>query len=274
MSKSIVLFDLDGTLTEARKPIGKNMITALRELARYAEIGIVTGSGMEYVREQVWPLMNDPIVKYNLHILPCNGTQYWLPPEDIEYSDFSLKYEAYMADEIGLDNFRKILKSCLELQVEMVQQHPELALNGHFIQNRGSMINWCPIGRNANDDDRANFKILDMSERVRYKYAQKLIDKLSKDDIMSVTIKLGGDTSFDIYPNGWDKTFCLRHFEATAGWNHWFVGDRCSELGNDYEIYCELNKQKRAWETAGPEETIEIIDLHLLDDITSSWFFQ
>ena len=135
------------------------------------------------------------------------------------------------------------------------------------------MINWCPIGRNANDDDRSNFKVLDITEKIRYKYTQKLIDKLRETDILNVTIKLGGDTSFDIYPNGWDKTFCLRHFERASGWTHWFVGDRCTELGNDYEIFCELNEHKRAWETSGPEETIEIIDLHVLEDIATSWFF-
>ncbi len=26
---------------------------------------------------------------------------------------------------------------------------------------------------------------------------------------MNLSVKLGGDTSFDIFPNGWDKTFAL-----------------------------------------------------------------
>ena len=33
-----ILFDVDGTLTEARQSIEKNMLLALRELARHAEI--------------------------------------------------------------------------------------------------------------------------------------------------------------------------------------------------------------------------------------------
>ena len=28
-----------------------------------------------------------------------------------------------------------------------------------------------------------------------------------------VDIKLGGETSFDIYPKGWDKTYCLKNFK-------------------------------------------------------------
>ena len=68
-----------------------------------------------------------------------------------------------------------------------------------------------------------------------------------------ITIKLGGDTSFDIYPTGWDKTYGLRHF---SGWDVWFVGDLCYENGNDLEIYESCGSQ--GFQT-GPNETVEII---------------
>jgi phosphomannomutase len=74
--------------------------------------------------------------------------------------------------------------------------------------------------------------------------------------IDEITVKLGGDTSFDIYPTGWDKTYALRHF---SGRNVWFVGDRArSPKGNDYEIFraCE----PRSFHTSGPEQTKEIVE--------------
>ena len=74
-ANTLVLFDVDGTLTEARKPITMPVIIALRELCRYAEIGFLTGSGMEYVKEQLWPAFNDSVIKNNCHILPLNGTE-------------------------------------------------------------------------------------------------------------------------------------------------------------------------------------------------------
>ena len=70
-----------------------------------------------------------------------------------------------------------------------------------------------------------------------------------------ITIKLGGDTSFDIYPSGWDKTYGLKHFN---GWDVWFVGDRCGENGNDREIYEACIGQ--SYVTEGPENTAEIIE--------------
>ena len=57
---NLVLFDVDGTLTESRRPIKTKMLKALRALARHAEIGFLTGSGLEYIKEQLWPALNDP----------------------------------------------------------------------------------------------------------------------------------------------------------------------------------------------------------------------
>ena len=81
-------------------------------------------------------------------------------------------------------------------------------------------------------------------------------------DIHDITIKLGGDTSFDIYPQGWDKRYALKHFPEES-WDVFFVGDRCSYDGNDYEIFEHLSPLGRSFETSGPDETIEIIDIHL-----------
>ena len=53
MSFPVVLFDIDGTLTEPRRVITKDVIEILNELAKLVEIGFVTGSDLEYVKEQM-----------------------------------------------------------------------------------------------------------------------------------------------------------------------------------------------------------------------------
>jgi len=127
------------------------------------------------------------------------------------------------------------------------------------------MINWCPIGRSANQKQRAFFEKIDNEDNLRGTYIKKLKNDIEKNDI-GVTVKLGGDTSFDIYPTGWDKTFALRHFD-NPDWNFWFVGDRCYPNGNDYEIFTHLAHTGRAFETSGPAETLEIIDFYILRDL-------
>jgi len=260
----LVLFDVDGTLTEARRPIEKAMLKALRELSRHAEIGFLTGSGLEYIKEQLWPALADPIIRQNCHLLPCNGTEYVIPYGDEEII-FNPMSKEYMIDSIGKKDFYKLLSVLCEYQAEVVAENHDLPLTGNFIQNRGSMINWCPIGRNAEQEDRNVFKSLDSLYGIRKKYIDKLKNYISNTE-MNITVKLGGNTSFDIFPTGWDKTFALSHFDG-PNWVFWFVGDRCSPIGNDYEIFSALKDTGRAFEVGSPEETVDIIDFHILRDL-------
>ena len=260
----LVLFDVDGTLTEARKPIQKAMLKALRELSRHAEIGFLTGSGLEYIKEQLWPALADPIIRQNCHLLPCNGTEYVIPygNEEIIFNPMS---KEYMIDSIGKNDFYKLLSILCQYQAEIVEKNHDLPLTGNFIQNRGSMINWCPIGRNAAQPDRDSFKALDKLYKIRNTYIEILKDYVQEQGL-DTTVKLGGNTSFDIFPRGWDKTFALNHFDGSS-WTFWFVGDRCGPTGNDYEIFSTLKNTGRAFEVGSPEETVDIIDFHILRDL-------
>ncbi len=262
---TLVLFDVDGTLTEARKPITFPIINALRELCHYAEIGFLTGSGMEYIKEQLWPALNDSIIRKNCHILPCNGTEYLIPVGGETLVDFRHIHAAYIREEMGTTAFQELMKILCSLQAELLQEEFNIPLTGNFIQNRGSIINWCPIGRNAVGEDRREFVSTDKLYGIRQKYLDKLTHLL-KDKGLNVVVKLGGHTSFDIYPPGWDKTYALRHFDKDK-WDFWFVGDRCHPNGNDYEIFTLLKDKERSFETSSPEQTVEIIDLYILEHL-------
>jgi len=265
ISNTLVLFDVDGTLTEARQSIEKNMLLALRELARHAEIAFLTGSDLEYIKEQLWPVLNDPIVRSNCHLLPCNGTKYYIPHSE-ENILFHEIHNISMIKEVSEDVFSELLGILCILQSEIVQAAEyTLPLAGHFIQNRDSMINWCPIGRNATSEQRERFVELDNKYKIRQKYFDVLSTHM-KTNKLDITVKLGGNTSFDIYPIGWDKTYALTHFEQSE-WDFWFVGDRCGFGGNDYEIFNLLKPKLRAFETGSPEETVEIIDNYILKEL-------
>jgi phosphomannomutase len=249
----VVLFDMDGTLTEPRSSLDKDLVPLLEDLSDIAEIGVVTGSDFDYLKQQISFLMDRSKIRYKLHLLPCNGTKYYKPPATAT-EDHILKYEKNMLEELGQEKFRSLMIGILEVQEHISKLR--IPLTGHFVDYRGSMINWCPIGRNANKLQRREFISMD-NERtpsLREKYLTRLRIKVEY-TTRDVVCKLGGDTSFDIYPSGWDKTYALKHFK-----NHrdiYFVGDRCQEDGNDYEIYKALNS--RAYETTSTIQTQEII---------------
>ena len=218
-----------------------------------ADIGIVTGSDMNYVEEQLHELIVKHSIRYHLHILPCNGTKWYKPPQ-FPVENHELVYDVNMESEIGKEKYRKLMEILIQLQAELTDY--DIPLSGHYISARGSMINWCPIGRSANDKQRNYFKKFDKKSNLRRQAFMKLRLLLDSNDMQNVIVKLGGDTSFDIYPVGWDKTYALRHF---SGRNVWFVGDRArSPKGNDYEIFQACGP--RSFHTSGPKETLEIIE--------------
>lgn len=253
MNRDIVLFDMDGTLTEPRKAFVPFLSSPLWNLAKVADIGIVTGSDYDYVKQQMSTLLNDHSIRYCLHILPCNGTKYFLPPTE-QRGKHELFHSVSMEKEIGASKYKKLMEVLIRKQWDMVDY--DIPLTGHFISCRGSMVNWSPSGRNANEGQRRRFKKFDKNYGLRNNLLTRLKIALHHAEIENLlTVKLGGDTSFDIYPKGWDKTYALRHFSDK---NVWFVGDRAhSPKGNDYEIFraCE----PRSFHTTGPEQTVEVI---------------
>ena len=255
MNKTIVMFDMDGTLTEPRKAFDYSLLgDSLYGLTNAGvHVGIITGSDEDYLREQMGEFLLKSSSRYKTHLMPCNGTKYFRPP-NFANEEHKLISEVSMKKALGTENYRKLIEELILSQVHMSTYG--IPLTGHFINCRGSLINWCPIGRNADDEERALFKTLDKAEGVREKVIDELKAMLEQKGLLrKLTIKFGGDTSFDIYPKGWDKTYGLRHFQ---GWDVWFVGDRCGVGGNDYELYEACLGQ--SYVSSGPEHTKEIIE--------------
>jgi phosphomannomutase len=71
---------------------------------------------------------------------------------------------------------------------------------------------------------------------------------------------IGGQISFDVFPTGWDKTYCLQHLENegkkpgdVAYTTIHFFGDKTFKGGNDYEIYNDPRTTGHS--VTGPEDT-------------------
>jgi len=253
--KDIVLFDMDGTLTPPRKDFDKELFVPLRQLAKHADIGIVTGSDYDYLNSQMRTLIKYSELRFVTHLLPCNGTKHYKPPSNSD-EEYKLFHETDMQQHLGKQCFKELMSILCILQSEMC--YSTFPLTGHFISYRGSMINWCPVGRNATHEEREEFKKVDesYSTSLRLRELDKLRYRVNLKCNNKVVIKLGGETSFDIFPIGWDKTYALSHFKDRRCW---FVGDRCGPNGNDKEIFDLLSKQGRGFCTSGTVDTYQII---------------
>lgn len=251
--KKIVLFDMDGTLTPPRKKMDWDVIDELTDLQRAGfEIGILTGSDIDYVEQQCDLIFDlSPVDPFEVHYLPCNGTKYY----KLTKSGFDAVYEKNMRQELQEDDWRRLMQLLTSLQSSITRVHRNIPMTGNFISYRGSTVNWCPIGRSADESDRAEWVLWDRRQRIRENWLTIARQGLNNADLEHIIIKLGGDTSFDIYPEGWDKTFAFKNFKDYD--KIYFVGDRCGKNGNDREAY--LLAGDLGYNTTGPKETIKII---------------
>jgi phosphomannomutase len=252
--KKLFLFDMDGTLTLPRGKMNHTMLTSLAKLQSSGwDIGIISGSDMDYIEQQCNILFDlSPINSKDIHFLPCNGTKY--------YKNFKKVWEYNMSSKLGKKVMTKIFKVLLSFQNDIVKEHiNNIPLTGNFFEMRGSVLNWCPIGRNAMQADREKWTMLDEEHDTRAMYINQFAEVFNPEQI---TIKLGGETSFDIYPKGWNKTFPINKDPFNVYNKIYFAGDRCYSNGNDEELFNLLNKQKDCMgiQVNNVKETIELIE--------------
>lgn len=85
------------------------------------------------------------------------------------------------------------------------------------------MINVSPIGRNCTNEERNAFEEYDLKHKIRETMVLALKKEFPDYDL---TYSIGGQISFDVFPTGWDKTYCLRHLKSFEFMDIHFFGDK------------------------------------------------
>lgn len=235
--KTVFLFDVDGTLTKSRLRIDKKTKEALKNLRSKVYLAFVGGSDLNKQKEQV----GDEILELFDFSFPENGVVFY-KGEEIVSSESVVKF-------LGEDVYKSFVNFSLKYLAEM-----DLPIKrGTFIELRTLMINLCPIGRNCSQEERLNF----FENDKKFEYRKKMVDALRNEfDKFGLQFSIGGQISIDVFPKGWDKTYCLQHLKDFE--NIIFFGDMVNEGGNDYEIF--IHEKNDGVKVTGPEEIEEEIN--------------
>lgn len=75
---------------------------------------------------------------------------------------------------------------------------------------------------------------------------------------MSPPNPTGGQISFDVFPDGWDKRYCLRHVENDGYKTIYFFGDKTMPGGNDHEIFTD--PRTVGYTVTAPEDTRRVCE--------------
>lgn len=235
---TLVLFDVDGTLTPARLTISDEVRDILRRLREKVVVGFVGGSDLSKQLEQ---LGADVLDQFDYAFSENGLTAYRLGKQ--------LASQSFI-EWIGEEEYNKLAVFILKYlsSIDLPKRR------GTFLEFRNGMINVSPIGRNASTEERNEFEKYDQEHQVRAKFVEALKKEFSH---LALTYSIGGQISFDVFPTGWDKTFCLRHVEDDGFKEIHFFGDKTALGGNDYEIYEDSRTIGHA--VTSPDDTVKIL---------------
>ncbi|OCH93709.1 eukaryotic phosphomannomutase [Obba rivulosa] len=248
--KKLVLFDVDDTLTLPRQIVTAEMVEILRALRKRVVIGVVGGSDFVKIAEQLAvPGSTTTVVDDFDYTFAENGlTAYKLGK--------ALPSQSFI-QFIGEERYKVLVNFILHYIADL-----DIPIKrGTFVEFRNGMINVSPIGRNATLAERHEFERYDKEHGVRAAFVKVLRERFAD---YGLTFSVGGKISFDIFPNGWDKTYCLRHVEDEQFEEIHFFGDKTYKGGNDYEIYSDPRTIGHA--VTGPEDTARLLNELFLAD--------
>jgi phosphomannomutase len=137
---------------------------------------------------------------------------------------------------------------------------------GPLFELRNGNVNFSPIGQGVSYAEMEEIQRYDKAHGIRKTMIEALETRFSN---LELKYAIGGQTCFDVFPVGWDKTYCLRHVEAEKErsgivYNEiHFFGDKVYEGGNDFELY--EDERTIGHLVTGPEDTMrqirELFDL-------------
>ena len=233
---------MDGTLSAPRKKATQETLDFLEKLREKVLIGVVGGSDLSKQQEQ---LGADCLDRFDFFFSE-NGLAAYKAGQLIKKTSF--------LEHLGNDK----LKALINFILHYIADLDIPVKRGTFIEFRNGMLNVSPVGRNCSQAERDEFEQLDN----QHGWRKAMVATLQKEFASyGLTYSIGGQISFDVFPTGWDKTFCLQYleppYESGIKEVHFF-GDKFKPGGNDYEIYSSEKTIGHAIETADPTETVAI----------------
>jgi len=241
--KSLIVFDLDGTLTASKAPLKPAMARALAALLAQKKVAIIGGGSYEQFKNQfVGHFTCPPALFKNLFLFPTTSTSFY-------------RYQGSSWKQV----YRKVLKPAEKKKIMRAFTDAFAAtkyvkpkkLWGKAIEDRGSQITFSALGQKAPVKAKAAWNKKSDVRPALMKVMQKELSKFE--------VRRGGLTSIDVTQKGIDKAYGVRQIEKVLKISikdMVFIGDALYPGGNDAAA------KKTGVQTIpvkGPKDTIKIV---------------
>lgn len=246
----ITIFDLDGTLTESKQPLAKEMGEALKKLLGKMPVAVMSGADFPQFEKQFLPYLPSDSNLGNLFLFPTSAAECLSFKNGKWQSEYDYLFTGEEKQKI-FNAFEKVLAD-----IKIVEGEPQF---GEQIEDRGEQITFSALGQEAP---------LELKEKWDPDHSKReVISKKLKKIIPEFEISIGGNTSIDITRKNISKEdgilWLSKRFNVNPS-EMLYVGDALFEGGNDAEAF-KTSIQTR--QVSGPQETLGVIE-----EIINSYF--
>lgn len=246
--KKLVVFDLDGTLTESKANLTGEMAAMLCRLLKVRRVAVIGGGRYEQFKKQfLKKLKCPPECLKNLFIFPTTSTAF--------YRYQKRKWHMVYRQSLSSAEKKKIFQAFKKTFDELNYVKPR-RIYGQLIENRGTQITFSALGQKA--PLRLKEKWKKENTPLKFKIA-KTLQRL----LPSHEVRAAGFTSIDVTRKGIDKAFGVHQIKKHLGISikdMIFVGDALFPGGNDYAA---RSTGVKCLSVLGPKETKKIIQFIL-----------
>ncbi|XP_054047567.1 phosphomannomutase 1 isoform X1 [Rissa tridactyla] len=270
----LCLFDVDGTLTPARQKIEPEVDAFLRELRERVQIGVVGGSDYAKIAEQLGD--GDEVIEKFDYVFAENGTVQYKNGQLVskqaiqdhlgeellqDLINFCLNYMAllklpkkrgtFIEFRNGMLNISPIGRSCTpEERIEFSELDKKERIREKFVAalqrefagkglrfSRGSLVRHQQSWSFMLSFFIKHNLFLRLQVRPKRTCALSHLPLCPSRCWQPMFDCCGGMISFDVFPEGWDKRYCLNVLDDERFDTIHFFGNETTPGGNDYEIY-------------------------------------
>jgi len=232
-NKSLVIFDLDGTLAESKQAMDSEMTALLARLLEQKKVAVISGGSFEQFEKQFLPGLEKskssaagataPFPISNLFLLPTTGSTLYIFKNETWTKEYS--------HDLSPDEKEKIYAAFKEAVEKSGEKMPAKTY-GPVAEDRGGQITFSALGQSAPITEKAEW---DPTEKRRLAIALFL-----KALLPDFSIGIGGMTSIDVTKKGIDKAFGVQkicEYLKLPIEKAVYVGDALFEGGNDYAAH-------------------------------------
>ncbi|MDE1919578.1 MAG: HAD-IIB family hydrolase [Patescibacteria group bacterium] len=243
MNSKLIIFDLDGTLTESKQPLTKEMAALLAQLLEKTKVAVISGGALAQFLKQVVAELPPHANLANLSLLPTSGAALY----EYQNVDWKKIYEERLSEKEAHEIDAAIRAAAAETGLIDFS----IPAYGERIEYRGGQVTLSALGQEA---PLAEKKAWDPDHKKRRALQAAIAKRLP-----GYSVGVGGATSIDVTKRGVDKAYGVHKLCERLGLNEseaLYVGDELAAGGNDEAVY-KTGAKTRA--VSGPEDTGRLI---------------